>query len=373
MKILMTLANPFTNDPRVYNEAKSLINAGHEVTILAWDKKKEYPYEEVIDGITVVRSNNTKIMDLIPLDIFRMHLWWRKGYKDVIKLFNQWKFDVIHCHDLDSLPIGIKLKKKFGLPLIYDAHEIWGYMVAGDIPTSWANYYLWKEKYIIKYVDKIITVNQPLKKYFRNISKKSITIIMNCKLLQSRKYESPKNEKFTLIYLGIIGKSRFLLELADVGTELPDIHLIIGGIESKKDYANRLKEKCSKIKNVEFIGKLPINEVLSTTKKADVVICMTDPDDLNNSRALANKQFEAMVCGRPIICTKGTYPGNFTEKEKCGLVAAYTKKDLKETIIRLRDNLKLREELGKNALKAAIAEYNWKKQEEKMLKIYEEL
>ena len=41
MNILMTLANPFTHDPRVYNEAKSLVKAGHKVTVLAWDKKKD--------------------------------------------------------------------------------------------------------------------------------------------------------------------------------------------------------------------------------------------------------------------------------------------------------------------------------------------
>lgn len=38
MNSLMTLSNPFTHDPRVYNEAKSLVKAGHEVTVIAWDK-----------------------------------------------------------------------------------------------------------------------------------------------------------------------------------------------------------------------------------------------------------------------------------------------------------------------------------------------
>ena len=33
MNILMILANPFTNDPRVYNESRSLVKAGHKVTV----------------------------------------------------------------------------------------------------------------------------------------------------------------------------------------------------------------------------------------------------------------------------------------------------------------------------------------------------
>ena len=54
-------------------------------------------------------------------------------------------------------------------------------------------------------------------------------------------------------------------------------------------------------------------------------------------------------------------------------MSTYTKKDLKEAIIKLRDSSILREELGKNALKAAINKYNWEKQKEKLVKIYEEL
>ncbi len=112
MNILMTLANPFTHDPRVYNEAKSLIKAGHNVTILAWDKKKENASAEVKDGINIIRSYNSRFMEILPYDIFRMHFWWYKAYNDVLEVHKKNHFDIIHCHDLDTLPIGVKLKKK---------------------------------------------------------------------------------------------------------------------------------------------------------------------------------------------------------------------------------------------------------------------
>ena len=35
------------------------------------------------------------------------------------------KPDVIHCHDCLTLPTGWKIKKALGIPLIYDAHEIY--------------------------------------------------------------------------------------------------------------------------------------------------------------------------------------------------------------------------------------------------------
>jgi len=371
MKILMTLSNPFTHDPRVYNEAQSLVKEGYDVTVLGWDRKKENMPREIKDGINIIRSYNTKFMDLIPYDILKLHLWWNKGYKDAIKLYKETPFDVVHCHDLSSLPIGIKLKKKLDLPLIYDAHEIWGYMVVKDFTKLWASYYLRKEKSIIKHVDKIITVNQPLKDYFSEISNKEITIIMNCKNLREKKNTIQKNEKFTLLYIGALRKTRFLLELIDTVKEIPDVHLIIGGI-GKPEFMKEIEDKCSKAKNIDFIGKVPMKEVLPMTMKSDVVVCMFDPNDYVKI-GLPNKLFESMVCGRPIIVTKGTYSGEFVEKENIGLSIPYTKEDLKDAIIKLRDNPKLWEELGKNGLKAAIREYNWEKQEEKLVGIYENI
>ena len=372
MKILMTLANPFTHDPRVYNEALSLIKAGHKVTVLAWDRENKNTPFEIKEGINIVRSYNTKFMNLAKHDIFKMQLWWKKGYKDALKLLKDKEFDVIHSHDLSSLSIGVKLKKKLGLPLIYDAHEIFGYMIVNNVPKIFSNAAFSTEKKWVKHVDQIITVNEPLSDYFKSISDKPITIVMNCKPLQGTSYIAPCNDKFTLLYLGSLDKNRFLLEIVDVVSEITGVHCIIGG-KGKPEYVNILKEKCSNAPNVDFLGLIPINDVLPMTKKADVIISMTSPYDLNCSRASANKQFEAMACGRPIICTKGTYPGELTEKEKCGLLTEYDKESLKKIIIKLRDDPNLCEELGKNSLKAAIKEYNWEKQEEKLIKLYKEI
>ena len=370
MRVLMLLSNPFTHDPRVYNEARSLIEVGLKVTVLARDRKKENPLTEIKDEILIERFYDTRLLSMLPYNAFDLYFWWIEGFKRAIKLHNEARFNIVHCHNLETLPIGIKLKRKLGYSLIYDAHEIWGFMVSRSM--AWWRYYIWKEKNIIKHVDRVITVNEPLKNYFEKMTDKPITVIMNCKPLQRQKYEPPNNDKFTLLYIGTLGPSRFLLELVEVVEGLSDVNCIIAGMGGS-DYVKALKNKCSIVKNVDFIGRIPMKDVLPMTKKADVIVCMTDPGDPNNSRASANKQFEAMVCGRPIICTKGTYPGVTTEKEKCGLVSHYTKKDLKEVIIKLRDSSKLREELGKNALTAAISKYNWEKQEEKLLTLYENI
>ena len=225
---------------------------------------------------------------------------------------------------------------------------------------------------LLWHVDKIIIAEDKYADYFNSIINKRLTPILNCKHLISKKYIPPDNKTFTLLYIGVLSPTRFLLELVDVVKNLDGIRCIIGGV-GKPDYVKKLKQKCNETDNVKFIGKVPTDEVIPMTKNSDAVFCMIAPWDKNDITASTNKQFEAMVCGRPIICTKDIYSGELTKKENIGLAIPYTKNDLKQAIITLRDNPKLREELGRNALKAAIEKYNWEKQEEKLLKIYKEI
>lgn len=114
MQAVMFLSNPFISDPRVYAEAKSLIQAGHEVTVIAWDREKQNPPRQNWDGIDVVRLRTR----LLPK---RYHfgspfwvgpnllLWQRQAFRMASLLNKEKRFDVIHCHDLDTLAIGIGL------------------------------------------------------------------------------------------------------------------------------------------------------------------------------------------------------------------------------------------------------------------------
>jgi len=372
VKILMILSKPFLLDPRVSQEAKSLGSKGHEITVIVWDRHKDYKSEELVNGIKIVRIHNNFAVDALHTDILRNPFWWRAAYKKGLELHKKdFKFDIVHCHDLDTLVAGVRLKKKLGVKLVYDAHEIFGYMIDRFLPHIISNYALKLEKKLLKRVDFIITVNKPLKDYFSKISDKPIEIVMNCKNLVNSKYTPTNNKVFTVCYYGVFNSTRLFPDIVKILGDIEDIKFLVAG--KKENLFDAVKVRCEKFDNIEFLGTLPLDKVIDYTLKSDAVLCMIRPTDKNAKIAHANKQFEAMVCGRALIASKDTYIGEMTEELNCGVVTEFSKDGIIEAVEKLRDDPKLREVLGKNGLKAAQNEYNWEKQEERLLKIYENI
>ena len=372
MKILMLLSNPFMVDPRVYKEAKTLLEAGHEVTVVVWDRKGEYPEESTVEGIRVVRIHNTGLMRLAYHDLFRNPIWWRRAYRKGMEIYdNGFKFDVVHCHDLDTLYSGVWLKRKLNCKLVYDAHEIFGYMIEENMPGFICRFALHMEKKLVKHVDSMITVDEPFRDYFESIADCPVTIVKNCKDLVYDGYETPNNDTFTLIYIGIMNKGRFFPEIIDIARELQGVRLILAG--KKEGLFFEMKEYVKCMEDIIFLGTIPTDEIIPRTRDADATFVLVDPSSRQNQKTVYNKQFEAMVCGRPIIVTDGTFAAEMTLQNRCGLVVDFTKDSVKDAVERLRDDPELAETLGRNGFEVAKKRYNWNKEKQNLLDVYNEL
>lgn len=377
MNVLMFVSNPFTNDPRVYAEARTLIRAGHDVTVIARDWTGENPRQNW-DGIEVIRLTSLLRprpgLTALPASYMALRHWQHNAYREAIELNRRTALDVVHCHDIDTISVGNKLKRKLGASLVYDAHEIYGYMMMGSFHHwPWpiiGKMILWREKRLLTDIDQLVTVNESAQKYFARMTKKPVSVVMNCKPLQSAVYEPPPAKRsFTILYIGTLGATRGINMLVDAVAPLTGVQCIIGGVGDPA-YVRALQHKCQAVPNVQFIGKVPFDAVIPKTKEADAVFCMFDPQDMNNVLSSPNKLFEAMACGRPTVCTKGINSGELTEHEEVGLTSEYNAEALRQVLLKLRDDPPLRETLGRNSLRAAMTKYNWQKQEETLLEVY---
>ncbi|MCO6042273.1 glycosyltransferase [Thermococcus alcaliphilus] len=119
MKIVMTVSNPFKPDPRVYKEAKSLVRAGHNVYVIAWDREGKYPKSETIDGINVLRIGPKASYG------YRMVVGLPVFYLNALRIILRLKPDVVHTHDFDTAILGFALKLLKGTMWVYDIHDLY--------------------------------------------------------------------------------------------------------------------------------------------------------------------------------------------------------------------------------------------------------
>ena len=148
----------------VLKEARALIAAGHEVTAIGWDRAGSLPETEERAGLEIHRVRTSGSMRLLWKDLFRNPVWWRRA----VHIARGLPFDAIHCHDLDTLPIGDRLKELTGRPLVYDAHEVFGYMIEADVPKVVVDYTFRMEQRLAPRADRVVAVNEAVKKYIED-------------------------------------------------------------------------------------------------------------------------------------------------------------------------------------------------------------
>ena len=125
-KVLMLLSNPFRPDPRVHREARALVNAGYQVTIICWDRAQSSPKEETIDGIRIIRIGPSSSFEDSKTFVRTLPKFWKQARLTAAQM----EFDIVHTHDLDTLSPGLKLARKRKVPIIYDSHELYHEMAA---------------------------------------------------------------------------------------------------------------------------------------------------------------------------------------------------------------------------------------------------
>jgi len=379
-KVIMLLSNPFKPDPRVYKEAKSLVNNGYDVTVLAWDREGKYPRKEVIDGIKIERislkapyGNNLQLFFLLPLWQFIVFL----------KLLNK-RFDLLHCHDFDTLTVGILLKKIKNKKIIYDAHESYPDMIKPDIPVLFYKVIFNLESFYLKKIDYLITVNEILEKYFKKRGSLRNVTIMNCYDKQDFKICQEKvdkmtekldlKNKFVIVYIGVLIKDRGLEELVESFKYQKDdsIVLLIFGYGPIENKLNEIVRKYSLSHKVFLLREIHPSLVSSYTSIGDLIPIAYKPNE-NNKFTSPNKLFEAITLNKPVLVSDIGILGDFVREFDCGIILeSFVLEKIAETLKNIKENPQLLEKMEKNT-NEAYKKYNWKNMEEKLLKIYGEV
>ncbi len=366
LRILMLVSNDVVHDARVLKEARALRDAGHEVSFIGWDRSGRGPAETSWEGIPIRLVRTRGLLRLAAHDALRNPLWWRQAARVALRR----PFDAVHCHDLDTLPSGVRLKRRTGCKLVYDCHEVFGYMIEEDMPRFVVRAAFRLERRLAPVADRVVAVNEAVKKYIDGVTGQDAVLVRNCQDLIVPEYRPPPAGPFTLLYIGTLHKSRFILPAIDVVGTMPDVRLIIGG---SKALASEVAARCALHPNTTYMGPLPNERVLPLTMESHAVLSLFDPSHRINQVGFPNKIYEAMAAGRPVLVTQGLAMSELVVREGCGLAIPYTEDGLRSALRTLLADPALAERLGRNGLEAARREYNWGLEKRRLLALYEGL
>ena len=352
--IAMIVSNSCNPDPRVEKEAEALLSAGHEVSIHCLDRQENSPtienkngliFKRYKVGLTPLGAPNIKV----GINVLRKLVKFRKH---TIKFLGNNIPDIVHCHDADTLEVGIYMKKKYSTKLVFDMHDLAHTWIRMAKPKSILRKFTSKiiERRLnqrLKFCDLIITSSGKIsdsphtgfKEWIEKRYDKEVIVIENRPILHDEISKLP--DKFTIGYFGKIREPSMFQNLLEAVKNWPDNNrpkiIIAGHGSAEKEVFEMFKESEF---DVEFHGKFNQDKLKELIKKISVMYALY-PTKRGNilDGAIATKMFDSAAGGRPSIVNNECLMGDIAENENIGVQIASNKPHkLLEELLKIKEN-----------------------------------
>jgi alpha-maltose-1-phosphate synthase len=407
-RVIMLLYKDILFDARVQREAIGLAEEGMEVTILCLKEYQTKPpylhkninirrieisskkYKQKLLKDTKTKSSSTfkgKVLKRIvrfPIIKLLKDLYsYNEYYQKCREILNnkQQRWDIIHCHDLNTLQAGVKLAQEFQMKVIYDSHELFNEMTGRNKLDRWYGYKL--EKRLLQYVDHLIVVNPFIVEVFKDKyqSLPKTTVIQNIPIYRKEVLSEIENnyfrikyglnkKDFLLIYQGGLDPYRGLEEILLAMKYLPNHFklVLLGNGRIKKELQDLVQQE-NLSNRVFFHDTVPSNKILSYTKEADVGLVMYKNISQNNYFSTPNKIFEYLLAGIPTVASNHPGKSYIVRNDQTGICTDETPVKIAEAVMQIYKNYDFYKE---NCLKSRT-KYSWDYEKKKLVRIYKSL
>jgi len=373
----MLLTNTYEPDPRVRQEALALIAAGCRIRLLGWDRDLKSRRHETVEGVEVERIHLASTHGRGVTQIF----YYARLYLTMLRMAWRNDFDVVHCHDLDTLPIGWILGMARRRPVIYDAHESFPDMLASSVPGWVRRVLVWVENFLIRRVDLLITVGEKLRRHFESRGAKRAVVVGNWKRLQDFARTAEQNLEvrrrlhipdgaLTVACITQLLSDRKLEVFLDAIDATPNVYALVGGRGVLEDF---VRERAAKNPRIIFVGFVKSSEIPAYTCAADAIYYGFDPANPNARYSAPNKLFEGLAAGRPLVTGDFGEIADVVRRADCGIVLReYTAENIREALVELQIPHR-REVLADNAAAYGQRTMNWERGQEILYREYSDL
>lgn len=157
------------------------------------------------------------------------------------------------------------------------------------------------------------------------------------------------------------GFDRLISIVPDLIEENRRVRLVIGGSGPLAQEFNEQVETLNIQDCVSFPGQIPWHEVPVFLAAADIFVLPSQRDLAGNLDGLPTVLLEAMACGLPCVASDVGGVGLVIMDHHNGfIIDPSDQKALKNSLLLLISDTGLRDQLGQNARKSTINEFNWK-------------
>ena len=325
-KIIVSVTNDISTDQRVHKVCQSLESMGFEVIL--WGRKLSY--SQVLN-----RSYTTKRMTLLFTSGSLFYLEYNIRLF-LILLFS--KCHIVLSNDLDTLLANFLVSKCKGIPLVYDSHEL--FPEAPELINRPTKKKMWErlESWILPKIQHSYTVCESIAKHYKDKYGIVMKVVRNVSYLSD---DSPKKENSNIIiYQGNMNPGRGLGLAIEMMCFLDDFKLkIIGDGEDLNALKTLAQQKAVEHK-VEFLGRLPFNDLKAHTEQASIGILFEEPRGLSFEYSLPNKLFDYIHADTPVLASSLVEVKGIMNHYQIGeLIRERTPKSIAEQIEEMSQNL----------------------------------
>jgi len=346
----------------LHKECGVLTNAGYDVHLVVGDGQGD----AVVEGIQI-HDIGAKPESRIK----RMWLQSRRAGKKVLEL----KPDIVHFHDPELLPIGVKIAKR-GIGVIYDAHEdvprqtLSRHWIPSIFRVPIAKIFELYENRSVHRISGVVAATPHIEHRFSQQGIRTVNV-NNYPLMKEFAFVGNwASRKKRICYIGSISRMRGVLQVVQALTLVPDVRLTLCGniCESDLDFELRAEPGWSQ---VDYLGTVDRATVQRVTGESIAGLVTLFPA-LNYLDSLPVKMFEYMAAGLPVIASDFPLWQQIVGGAQCGLlVDPRSPQTIADAIRWILKHPVEAEEMGKRGRMAIEKIYSWDNEGHKLLTFYE--
>lgn len=355
-RIIFCVTNDLTYDRRMIRIAGSLVSGGFEVTFVGRQLPHSIPIKDQSFSQYRIRCIFNKGI-LFYLE-YNIRLWW---------YLLTHRHDIIGAIDDDTLAAAAFASYLKRTKLTFDAHEY--FTEVPELVGKPIKKYIWRwvEKRCIPRAELCYTVSASICDIYTKRFQKPFALIRN---VPDRSADAPAGqlEKRTIIYQGALNLGRGLEELIEAMKDVEATLLLAG----EGDHSQMLRELAGSKpyhNRIQFLGFIAPAALSQITRKASIGYNVLLPLGESYRLSLSNKFFDYIQQGIPSLSSCFPEYERIIKEYPVGAMCECKPESIAKALNQmLRDATAYQEMVS--ACEVAAQEFNWQKEEQKLIELY---